>query len=72
MSSLERRVRELRSCFALFIYLFIYLYLYGIYPFSKADINRGPDKWLNTWEYNQTWNGKMNYTVKYLQNNSPC
>ena len=61
MSSLERRVKELRYCFALFIYLFIYLfmylYLYRICPFSKADINRGPDKWLNTseyMEYNQT------------------
>ena len=41
---LERRVRELRSCFALFIYLFIYPYLYRICPFSKADINLGPDK----------------------------
>ena len=27
-----------------FIYLFIYLYLYRICPFSKADINGGPDK----------------------------
>ena len=51
MSSLERRVKELRYCFALFIYLFMYLYLYGICPFSKPDINRGPDKWLNASEY---------------------
>ena len=60
MSSLERRVRELRSCFA----LFIYLYLYRICPFNKADFNRGPDKWLNTSEYvgiqpNMKWQNEL-------------
>ena len=36
MSSQERRVRELRSCFALYIYLFIYLFIY--FPIFIQDL----------------------------------
>ena len=36
MSSQERRVRELRSCFALYISLFIYLFIY--FPIFIQDL----------------------------------
>ena len=60
------------------IIIIIYQYFYRIYPFSRADFKRGPDKLkLYAWEYNKIgkctvrgildkWTIQQNYKITVL------